>query len=388
MKIRTRLTLSMSLMAGAVLISVAAVAYSLANVQTAMEQTTAAALAGRRVMELTQLTAELEFGQEARPREQWVQVQRELTAAIERLAALPAGSRDSALQQRLRHNNENARQLFDRWVAEDGAKVTRLLADSMMIRLRAMEAVTQRLVQDRRHAVSRQMTQLIAVMALCICLIGGSGILIVFVNRRMVRSLDLLRRAIGDIAEGKERIAVPLSGTDEFARLGATLGDMSHRLADARKALTEANGRMAAEVATRRMAEHQLRLAIDSMESAFAYFDADDRLVVCNDRFIDPGTRENIGDPIGRTFEEILRAFAQASFTAVEALADRDAWFRWRLDLHRNPHDKAVEMQWTDGTWSAVSERRTSDGGTVCLWTDITAQKARQAELEYSQDQL
>lgn len=135
-------------------------------------------------------------------------------------------------------------------------------------------------------------------------------------------------------------------------------------------------------------AEVRLRSAIDNMENGFALFDADDRLVVCNDQFIDPGTRKNIGNPVGRTFEEILRAFARDSFTAVGALADREAWFHWRLDQHLNPRGKALEMQWTDGTWSAVSERRTTDGGIVSLWTDITEQKQRQAEVEYSKDQL
>jgi PAS domain S-box-containing protein len=135
-------------------------------------------------------------------------------------------------------------------------------------------------------------------------------------------------------------------------------------------------------------AETRLRNAIDSMESGFAYFDADDRLILCNDGFVDPGTREKFGDPVGRTYAEIMREFAFGDFTAVAALPDREAWLQWRLDRHRNPPSKPLEIQWTDGRWFSVLERRTTDGGRVGLWTDITDQKRRQAELEESRSQL
>jgi PAS domain S-box-containing protein len=135
-------------------------------------------------------------------------------------------------------------------------------------------------------------------------------------------------------------------------------------------------------------AETRLRNAIDSMESGFAYFDADDRLLLCNDGFVDPGTREKFGDPVGRTYEEIMRGFAFGDFTAVSALPDREGWLQWRLDRHRNPPSKPLDIQWTDGRWFSVLERRTTDGGRVGLWTDITDQKRRQAELEESRSQL
>jgi PAS domain S-box-containing protein len=135
-------------------------------------------------------------------------------------------------------------------------------------------------------------------------------------------------------------------------------------------------------------AETRLRNAIDSMESGFAYFDADDRLVICNDGFIDPGTRARFSDPVGLTFEEIMRPFAFDAFTAVAALPDRESWLQWRLEQHRNPPSRPLEVQWTDGRWFSVLERRTSDGGCVGLWTDITAQKQRQAELEESRERL
>ncbi len=127
--------------------------------------------------------------------------------------------------------------------------------------------------------------------------------------------------------------------------------------------------------------ERRLRDAIDVMESGFALFDADDRLIICNSGFIDEGTRRTFGNPTGRSFEEIFSAFAKAELTAVDALIDSDAWLRWRMEMHRKPPREPIEIQWTDGRWMRVTERRTAEGGYVGIWTDITAVKAAEARL-------
>ena len=135
------------------------------------------------------------------------------------------------------------------------------------------------------------------------------------------------------------------------------------------------------DITASKVAEMRLRDAIGVMESGFALFDADDRLIVCNAGFIDEGTRRTFGNPIGRTFEEIFRAFAKADLTAVDAVIDSDAWLRWRLEMHRNPPREPFEIHWTDGRWMRVTERRTAEGGYVGIWTDITAVKAAEARL-------
>jgi PAS domain S-box-containing protein len=125
--------------------------------------------------------------------------------------------------------------------------------------------------------------------------------------------------------------------------------------------------------------EMRLKDAISAMDNGFALFDADDRLVLCNDAFIDAGQRQVFGDPVGRTFEEIVRAFMQGEPTAVAAREDPEAWLRWRLELHRRPPPTPVEMLHTDGRWMRFTERVTAEGGRVAIWTDITPLK--QAEL-------
>ena len=129
------------------------------------------------------------------------------------------------------------------------------------------------------------------------------------------------------------------------------------------------------------LAKSELRLkeAISVMDSGFALFDAEDRLVLCNEAFIDDGQRQAFGTPIGRTFEEIVRAFMRGDPTALGARADPEAWLRWRLELHRNPPEKPTEMQHTNGQWYRFTERVTAEGGRVAIWSDVTALK--QAEL-------
>lgn len=125
--------------------------------------------------------------------------------------------------------------------------------------------------------------------------------------------------------------------------------------------------------------ELRLKDAISAMESGFALFDAEDRLLLCNDAFVDQGTRQAFGNPIGQTFEEIIRAFVQGDPTAVEARADPEGWLHWRLALHRDPPETPTEMQHTDGRWMRFTERVTAEGGRVAIWTDISPLK--QADL-------
>jgi signal transduction histidine kinase len=127
--------------------------------------------------------------------------------------------------------------------------------------------------------------------------------------------------------------------------------------------------------------EMRLKDAISAMESGFALFDAEDRLVLCNEAFTDQGARESFGNLAGRRFEEIIRAFIEGDPTAVEARADPEGWLRWRLALHRDPPETPTEVQFTDGHWMRFTERVTAEGGRVAIWTDITPLKQAEFRL-------
>jgi PAS domain S-box-containing protein len=113
--------------------------------------------------------------------------------------------------------------------------------------------------------------------------------------------------------------------------------------------------------------------AIDAMEDGFGLFDADDRVVLYNEAFLDDGTRKVIGDPTGHKFEEVVRAFAYHAMPVTDPNFDREAWITARMERHRNPPKTPIEVPWSGGRWMRISERRTADGGYVGIWTDVTA---------------
>ena len=128
------------------------------------------------------------------------------------------------------------------------------------------------------------------------------------------------------------------------------------------------------EAARSRMAH-----ALESMADGFALFDADDRLVIYNQRYID--LNSHIADVVapGRSYEEMLRIGMDRGGYEISGQSVED-FIQWRLDQHRNPRE-AYDLLMLDGRWVRVQERRTHDGGVVGTRTDITELKQREAEI-------
>ncbi len=125
--------------------------------------------------------------------------------------------------------------------------------------------------------------------------------------------------------------------------------------------------------------EERLALAIGSISEGFSLFDADDRLVLCNERYKEhyPGLAD-INEP-GVSFEHIIRVAATRGLIAAADGREED-WVRERLDRHRNPSGPILQRQ-SDGRWIQINERKTGDGGTVAVFTDVSDLKRREEEL-------
>ncbi len=140
--------------------------------------------------------------------------------------------------------------------------------------------------------------------------------------------------------------------------------------------------RMTADLA-RVKAEEDLSDAIESMRDGFALFDAEDRLVRCNDNY-----RElfaSVSDLLvpGTRFEDLVRAqLARRQFA--DATDRAEDWVQERLEQHRNPAE-ARELQFSDGRWIVSSEHRTRAGGIVGIQSDITELKQRERQLAEAQ---
>jgi diguanylate cyclase (GGDEF)-like protein len=128
---------------------------------------------------------------------------------------------------------------------------------------------------------------------------------------------------------------------------------------------------------------HQrLRDAIAAVDDGFAIFDADDRLVECNEKYIDfYGCLGSPEQAIGLTFAEIAAKVHATGLVDLEG-EDGDAWIARRIAAHRDPPAIPLIQKLKDGRWLRINERRTADGGAVGVRSDITSLVQREQDLE------
>jgi signal transduction histidine kinase/CheY-like chemotaxis protein len=149
------------------------------------------------------------------------------------------------------------------------------------------------------------------------------------------------------------------------AMLERSLELSSKELSDARDEATEARGR--------------LTDALESISEGFFIYDADDRMVLCNSRYRElyPGMADVFQPGLG--FEQMIRTGIERSIVA-DAVARPREWVEERLARHRNPGGPFLQPQ-RDGRWIQISERKTRDGGTVGVYTDVTELKRAEEAL-------
>ena len=126
--------------------------------------------------------------------------------------------------------------------------------------------------------------------------------------------------------------------------------------------------------------------AIESISEGFSLFDAEDRLVLCNSRYQEMlYSGSSIVSP-GEPFERIIRRAALRNMFP-EAKGRVDDWVAERLDRHRHPRGPYVQQR-GDGRWIQVNERKTEEGGTVAVYTDITQLKSAELGLAEALENL
>ena len=149
------------------------------------------------------------------------------------------------------------------------------------------------------------------------------------------------------------------------------------------------NDKIKTEAEAKIHAQSHLADAIESLDDAFALFDKDDCLVICNEKFKQTLLGEFAEQVVpGITFENLVqlqieRKKAPAAFESV----DLKTWIASRLDKHRNPGEP-FELHLEDQVWLLVSENRTHDGGIVSVYTDISELKQRAREISDKSAQL
>ncbi|WP_051661192.1 EAL domain-containing protein [Bosea sp. 117] len=126
------------------------------------------------------------------------------------------------------------------------------------------------------------------------------------------------------------------------------------------------------------IARQGLDAALESMSDGFALFDAGDRMILHNRRFLEffPFLA-SLGDLRGRDFRTLV------SIPTGEwmHLPSPETYVEERMRRHFAADGQPFDIPLTGGGWARVRERRTPEGGIVSTWTDVTELKLAEQRL-------
>ena len=121
-------------------------------------------------------------------------------------------------------------------------------------------------------------------------------------------------------------------------------------------------------------ARAQLTEAIESIEEGFFLFDADDRLLLSNERAADMVSATGMPLVLGCERSRIAERMLQS---CVDGRISKRV-VQW---IDRPRANRSFELNFGKQGWLAIEERPTRGGGTVAVWRDVTESKTREVEL-------
>ncbi len=141
-----------------------------------------------------------------------------------------------------------------------------------------------------------------------------------------------------------------------------------------------------AEFAAASAAHRTREVIVDSISQGFVLFDPEDRLVICNNIYLDlyPGLRQTAVP--GASYRDIARAEIRHGSVGASDQPPEAMVFE-RLTNHERP-ESSVERRLSGNRWILIHERRTFDGSTAIVYSDVTDLKRREKELEQAKTQL
>ena len=371
-----------SLLLAALVISLAVMAFDLISTQRRVERATAlfhrlqlAAAAQHHFDEvrywMTDLSVSLLTLSEKRAREAQAQLGADLDriaefapAAAERIRTESGAYFDRALQAADAYTDEN------RVIGNSHLAATRFHSDAVGEALSTLIAQLEHEATAARDAAAAaaRSSVLRAGIAAVVITIGGI-VLTVLVLRSILRPLGNVDRAMAGLGAGRLDVDLPAEGEDELGRMARTLRMFRDSQVERRRLEADAE-RQAATI----------RTAVETVPDGFALYDSDDRLVLVNERYREIFTElADLAVP-GQPFSELLRAQATRGGVDLDGRPVED-WIAERTDHHREP-EGMIEQRRAGGTMLRIVKRKTPDGGTVAVYTDITDLIRRQEELE------
>jgi signal transduction histidine kinase/CheY-like chemotaxis protein/HAMP domain-containing protein len=256
----------------------------------------------------------------------------------------------------------------------------RVIGNSLTSQARAhgqrVDAVLDRLSDDlsnQAHAAgelgheSAAAAQSVSTAVVLAAVLLGGG-LTVLVLRSILLPLRRLVTAIEGVSRGDDTVPLPPPTSDE-------LGAMTRALALLRQSQHERQ-RLAAEADAQR---RTLADAIACINEGFALYDAQDRLLMRNAKFVElyPGM-EDIIVP-GMSFASLLQGAIDRGILSPGTQSAED-WIADRVRFRREA--VGTQLHRVGTRWVQTGVVHTHDGGTATVYSDITELKHRQDELE------
>src|SRR6516225_3680749 len=257
--------------------------------------------------------------------------------------------------------------------AQSALAGSRALANQLGHEIASLVAAAQTASNAAASGAAQTITNGAILMAIItiVGILGAVVVMLYYVVPWIIHPLESITKAMTGLAGGDTSIDIPgRNRSDEIGRMAQALGVFRDTAIEVQKSNLK-------EIAE---ARRRLSVAIESISEAFSLYDNEDRLVACNSKYrtlIFP----NVADEslVGMTFETLIRRAAEHG-DIEDAQGRIEEWAQERLARHRNPSSAFLQRR-RDGRWVIVSERKTEDGGTVAVYSDVTELKQREQEL-------
>ncbi len=131
-------------------------------------------------------------------------------------------------------------------------------------------------------------------------------------------------------------------------------------------------------------ANRRLQSAIDALKDGFVVWDAEDRLVVCNEAFKRQVPEQMVVEP-GRTYRDLLTDLAKSG-AVKDAEGREEDWVQDLLDVREEELGQEIVFETHDGRWIMRRDQQTETGERVGIRADITDVKKGEVDLAAAQD--
>ena len=132
-------------------------------------------------------------------------------------------------------------------------------------------------------------------------------------------------------------------------------------------------------------AHAQLLDAIKSVSQAVILYDADDKIVLFNERCFEfiPESRDVIR--VGQDYETAMRILVGRGAFVLDGTPPED-FIAQRIEKHRGTDTSSFESRTKDGRFVQVTKARTSEGGVIAITTDVTDLILRERERRQTEE--